>query len=226
MNSLEIIRSKTTNEKEKEKSDKNLFHSTTVNIKITKKKFSKNKLVDKLKKTTPNDSNKNISKKQNIQPFSSKSSKNVLRKLPSNNSTKRHSLGLVQRNTIKYYNKLNIKDKKNTTSKNAKLKATSIQVLEKNIKNVINDIRVKIERKNKLLKRQKTLANNNFFNIIKKKNQKITNKRESQRRSYGMEELPKSQKIFDQIIVKKKRNFSYDFNELRKEKLMKKIKEN
>ena len=223
MNSLEIIRSKTTNEKEKEKSDKNLFHSTTVNIKITKKKFSKNKLVDKLKKTTPNDSNKNISKKQNIQPFSSKSSKNVLRKLPSNNSTKRHSLGLVQRNTIKYYNKFSIKDKKNTTSKNAKLKATSIQVLEKNIKNVINDIRVKIERKNKLLKRQKTLANNNFFNIIKKKNQKITNKRESQRRSYGMEELPKSQKIFDQIIVKKKRNFSYDFNELRKEKLMKKI---
>ena len=37
-----------------------------------------------------------------------------------------------------------------------------------------------------------------------------------------MDELPESQKMFDKIIVKK-RNFSYDFNDFSKIKLMKKI---
>ena len=48
MNPQEIIRSKTTNEREKEKSNQNILDLTeSVNLKITTKKLSKNKLNNK-----------------------------------------------------------------------------------------------------------------------------------------------------------------------------------
>ena len=241
MNPLEITRSKTANERKNENSNKNLIDSSSSkNLNITIKKLSQNKLTNKLKSTTLSPSNQNITIKKklkkinaNSRPLSSKilsqngPIKNSKKEL-GHDSSKRHSLGLVQRKTIKYYSKFSIKNKADNSfiSKNANPNTTSLKVLEKNIKNVINDIRVKIEKKNKLLKRQKTIAPNKFIDtnliVIKNNNKKIFNKRNSQRRSLGMDEIPESQKMFDKIIVKK-RNYSYDFNERSKINLMKKI---
>ena len=241
MNPLEITRSKTANQREKEKSNKNLLDSTSsVNHNITIKKLSKNKLTNKLKSTTLSPTNKNISIKKNLNKNNANSrpisSKIVSYNMPIKNSKKelghdnsqRHSLGLVQRKTIKYYSKFSIKNKADNSfmSKNANHNIPSLKILEKNIKNVINDIKVKIEKKNKLLKRQKTIAPNKFINtnliVINNKNKKSSKEKKSQRRSLGMDEIPASQNMFDKIIVKK-RNFSYDFNERSKAKLMKKI---
>ena len=187
MNPLEIIRSKTTNEREKEKynkNTKNLISSTNLNI-ITKK-LSKNKMSNKLKLSNLNHSKKNISIEKKSNKFNVNfhpiSSKFVLHNMPNKNSkkdlghqsSKRHSLGLVQTKTIKYYNKFSIKNKRGSTFKskniNQNTNTTSLIALEKNIKNVINDIRVKKEKKNKLLKRNKTIAPNKFIDSnIKKK---------------------------------------------------------
>ena len=137
-------------------------------------------------------------------------------------------MGLVQRQTIKYYSQFSIKHERNSLFKNRNPNPNipSLNALEKNIKNVINDIRVKIEKKNKLLTRQKTIVPNKLFDAklitLTGKNQKKSDKKKSQRRSLGMDELQDSQKMFDKIIVKK-RNFSFDFNEFSKNKLMKKI---
>ena len=238
MNSIEISRSKTTNEREKEKSKNNLLDLTdSENPTITIKKLSKNKLSHKLKLSTLN---RNISIKKklnknnsNFRPISSKIFSfnmpiNKDGKESGHDSIKRHSLSLLQRKTIKYYNKFSIKNKGNNSliSKNDNPNTTSLKVLEKNIKNVINDIRIKIEKKNKLLKRQKTIVPNKFIDtnliVIKNNHKKKLNKKKSQRRSLGMDDIPENQKMFDKIIVKK-RNFSYDFNERSKVKLMKKI---
>ena len=239
MNPFQITHSKTTNEREKENSNKNLLDS--VNLNIITKKLSKNQLTNKLKLPTLRQSNKNISIKKksikiniNSRPLSTKfishniipinNSKNDL----GNESSKRSSLGLVQRKTIKYYSKFSIKNKVDNTFKikNANPNAPSLHALEKNIKNVINDLKFKIEKKNKLLKRQKTIAPNKLFDSnfidLKNNNKKSSNKKKSQRRSLGLDEIPESQKMFDKIIVKK-RNFSFDFNEQSKNKLMKKI---
>ena len=156
MNPLEITRSKTANEREKEKLNKKILDSTeSANINITIKKLSKNKLKNNLKLSTLINSNKKLVIKKNInknnRPLSSKI---ILHNMPINNSKKefghhsqRRSWGLVQRKTLKYYSKFSIKNERYSIfkSKNANPNTTSLNALEKNIKNVINDIRVSIE---------------------------------------------------------------------------------
>ena len=241
MNPLEITRSKTANERKNENSNKNLIDSSSSkNLNITIKKLSQNKLTNKLKSTTLSPSNQNITIKKklkkinaNSRPLSSKilsqngPIKNSKKEL-GHDSSKRHSLGLVQRKTIKYYSKFSIKNKADNSfiSKNANPNTTSLKVLEKNIKNVINDIRVKIEKKNKLLKRKNTLAHIKIDDpniiVIRHNNNESPNRKKSKRRSLGMDEIQSSQNVFDKIIVKK-RHYSYDFNERSKIKLMKNI---
>ena len=159
MNPLEIIRSKTTNEREKEKLNiKILDLNESANINITIRKLSKNKFRNNLKLSTLINSNKKIAIKKNInknnRPLSSKI---ISHNMPINNSkkelghhsSKRRSLGLVQRKTLKYYSKFSIKNERYSIFKSKKVNpnTTSLNALEKNIKNVINDIRVKIEKK-------------------------------------------------------------------------------
>ena len=236
MKSVEINRSKTATRPTNQRSNNNLLNFTPFeNLNITIKKFSKNNLSNKLKLTDFINSKDKIVIKKKQRPFSSKffgynmpisNSKKELE----NKNAKRNSVDLAQRNTIKYYKNFSIKTKRESLFKNKKpyqeIKISSINALENNIKNVINDIRVKIEKKNKLLKRNNTLAptkiDDSNIIVIRHNNNKSPNRKKSQRRSVGIDEIQSSKNVFDKIIVKK-RHYSYDFNERSKIKLMKNI---
>ena len=104
---------------------------------------------------------------------------------------------------------------------------TSINKLENNIKNAINNMRIKIEKENKLNEMKQTNSpkhrhSNIFFTNMNSLKKNIL-KQKGFRNSIGMNLIPKNNEIFEKLIIKKRKS-SFDHNESSKKKLIKRIK--
>ena len=155
-----------------------------------------------------------------------------------NEKTKRHSLELGLAKTNKFYQKYNLK-KNGDISMNEKesagnyIKPIKLNIIENNIKNVLNNMRLEIEKKQAKLssresniipdisKNKLTSSPNLKFCFINKR-VKISKKKNLQT-SLLMQKATLEDLSFKKIS-KKKRNRSFDYSENFKKRLIKKLK--
>ena len=220
------------NELKLSKVKKQVNHSISMK-KLKKYKFSNNfesKNSDKSINHNHSPTTKKIIKKQN-----SLSTKEFIFKNPINNLINDYSHSYSKRNTMRKIKPKSQKFLKKYTTKREDENYivnisydSSLNVLENNIKNAINNMRMKIEKKNKIRKIQTNSPKNrkkviNSNQIAKKLLQKKPKKTGLYSRK-TIEETQRHSNIFETINIKQRRRNSFDYSGHSKKILFKAIK--
>ena len=234
MNSLEFSRSKIRNKSEKANENQiELNLSSLKNHKhtyISNKKLNKN-LCNNLESKTTNSSFNLFPRKNRYNEkrlFKRPSSKKLLTQYKDLNyfESQKNKIDIFHTKTQKYFNKYNLKRKGDDFLKNLS-RNTPLNKIENNIKDAINNMRIKIEKKNKLSELRQTnspknsLPNIYFINSNNRK--KNNNKRKEFRNSLAMDLITKDNEISEKLINKKRRS-SFNYDERSKKNLIKKFK--
>ena len=157
-------------------------------------------------------------------------------------SSRRHSLEIVQMKTKKFFRKYSLKINENKEYKKTShdleenpLSKVQLNLLENNIKNALNNMRIQIEKNNQISIGESTITPATKFNkltsspnlkflFLKKKNKKGSSKA----KKYLQSSVLMKETCIDDFSFKKniknKRSRSLEFNEKTKKKLFNKIK--